>query len=192
MGVTGFLQADMECTVGECSRLGLTPFQCALAALDEGRRDSFARHLRAEGLDVDFDPSPRVGKSLLREALRRGEDGAVQELLKRGASVHLDKTASKLSPTKRKRRDTMLSKHTSTTLAPICSCKNIAFMLPFQPGAGEQGYNDGGKRQGDGCPTADRREEGGDGSREKQEQDGAAEPHHSTVGRQSQQNGKEK
>ena len=93
-----FLQADMECTVGGCSRLGLTPFQCALAALDEGRRDSFARHLRAEGLDIDFDPAPRVGKSLLREALRRGDDGAVEELLKRGASVHLDKTASKLSP----------------------------------------------------------------------------------------------
>merc|ERR1711971_667832 len=142
MGVTGFLQADMECTVGECSRLGLTPFQCALAALDEGRRDSFARHLRAEGLDIDFDPSPRVGKSLLREALRGGDDGAVQELLNRGASVHIDKTASKLSPihlavkpgsgisdetvkqmllrfppsfllpsTKRKRRDSMLSKH---------------------------------------------------------------------------------
>ena len=97
--VTGSLQVvDMECTVGGCSRLGLTPFQCALAALDEGRRDSFARHLRAEGLDIDFDPSPRVGKSLLREALRRGDDGAVQELLNRGASVHLDKTASKLSP----------------------------------------------------------------------------------------------
>ena len=88
----------MECTVGGCSRLGLTPFQCALAALDEGRRDSFARHLRAEGLDIDFDPTPRVGKSLLREALRRGDDGAVQELLDRGASVHIDKTASKLSP----------------------------------------------------------------------------------------------
>ena len=97
--VTGSLQVvDMECTVGGCSRLGLTPFQCALAALDEGRRDSFARHLRAEGLDIDFDPSPRVGKSLLREALRRGDDGAVQELLNRGTSVHIDKTASKLSP----------------------------------------------------------------------------------------------
>ena len=92
------MQADMECTVGGCSRLGLTPFQCALAALDEGRRDSFARHIRAEGLDIDFDPNPRVGKSLLHEALRRGEDRSVQELLSRGASVHLDKTASKLSP----------------------------------------------------------------------------------------------
>ena len=78
--------------------MGLTPFKCALAALDEGRRDSFARHLRAEGLDIDYDPTPRVGKSLLREALRRGDDGAVQELLNRGASVHIDKTASKLSP----------------------------------------------------------------------------------------------
>ena len=96
--VAGSVQADMECTVGGCSRLGLTPFQCALAALDEGRRDSFARHIRAEGLDIDFDPNPRVGKSLLHEALRRGEDRSVQELLSRGASVHLDKTASKLSP----------------------------------------------------------------------------------------------
>merc|ERR1711936_824241 len=94
----GSMQADMECAVGGCSRLGLTPFQCALAALDEGRRDSFARHIRAEGLDIDFDPNPRVGKSLLHEALRRGEDRSVQELLSRGASVHLDKTASKLSP----------------------------------------------------------------------------------------------
>ena len=92
------LQADMECTVGGCSRLGLTPFHCTLEALNEGRRDSFARHIRAGGFDIDFDPTPREGKSLMREALRGGDDGAVQELLKRGASVHIDKTASKLSP----------------------------------------------------------------------------------------------
>ena len=83
---------------GGCSQLGLTPFQCALAALDGGERDVFAQCLKEEGLDIDFDPNPRVGKSLLREALRRGNDGAVQELLRRGASVHLDKTASKLTP----------------------------------------------------------------------------------------------
>ena len=83
---------------GGCSQLGMTPYQCALAALDGGARDVFAQCLKEEGLDIDFDPNPRVGKSLLREALRRGNDGAVQELLRRGASVHLDKTASKLTP----------------------------------------------------------------------------------------------
>ena len=94
--VTTSLSENME--TGGCSQLGLTPYQCALAALDGGERDVFAQCLKEEGLDIDFDPNPRVGKSLLREALRRGNEGAVQELLRRGVSIHLDKTASKLTP----------------------------------------------------------------------------------------------
>ena len=95
--VTGSLPS-MECAVTECSSIGLSPFECAKSALADGRIDSFKRHLRAEGLEIDYDPKPGIGASLLFEALKEGEDKAVLELLARGARVDIDKTKVKLSP----------------------------------------------------------------------------------------------
>jgi hypothetical protein len=40
----------------------------------------------AEGLNIDYDPDPEAGLSLLREALR-GEDGAMAELVARETRV---------------------------------------------------------------------------------------------------------
>ena len=86
-----------ECPVPGCSSVGLSPWACALASLEDGRQDAFLRHLAAQGLDLEEDPAPQAGRSLLRVALARGQDKAVAALLERGARVERDATRNKLS-----------------------------------------------------------------------------------------------
>ena len=87
----------VECPVPGCSSVGLSPWACALASLQDGRQDSFLRHLSVQGLDLEEDLAPQTGRSLLRVALARGQDQAVAALLERGARVDQDTTRNKRS-----------------------------------------------------------------------------------------------
>ena len=70
--------------------MGLSPWACALASLEAGRKEAFLRHLGAQGLDLEKDLAPQTGRSLLRVALARGQDWAMAALLEQGARVDQD------------------------------------------------------------------------------------------------------